>query len=63
MIINGKRLELGFIWNVCTMPVNKPEAGRRQVKRVFHSVLTVLSFDHLWTIIHKLHSLVSMYYN
>jgi len=62
MTINRKMLELGFIWNVSTMPVKKPEAGSRQVTSVFHSVLTVLTFHSLWTVIHKSHSIVSMYY-
>jgi len=55
-------LELVFIWNVSTMPVNKPEAGNRQGTSVFHSVLTIHTFHSLWTIIHKSHSIVSMYY-
>jgi len=55
-------LELGFVWNVSTMPVNKPEAGSGQGTSVFHSVLTILTFHCLWTIIHKSHSIVSVYY-
>jgi len=62
MTINKKMLELGFIWNVITIPVNKPEAGSRQVTSLFHSVLTILTFHCLWTVIHKSHSIVNMYY-
>jgi len=62
MTINRKMLELGFIWNVSAMPVNKPEVGSRQGTGVFHSVLTIRTFYCLWTIIHKSHSIVSMYY-
>ena len=62
MTINRKMLELGFIWNVSTMPVNKPEAGSRQGTSVFHSVLTILTFHCLGTIIHKSDSTLNMYY-
>jgi len=62
MTVNRKMLELGFVWNVSTMPVNKPEAGSGQGTSVFHSVLTILTFHCLWTIIHKSHSIVSVYY-
>jgi hypothetical protein len=44
MTINRKMLELGFIWNVSAMPVNKPEVGSRQGTGVFHSVLTIRTF-------------------